>query len=130
MVPLLTEGDAQSLISVFSALLAAFGFFYTGVRETVRPGTVKDPKDADERTALRGLVKQALWPGITVLAVSSCCVAAVMTPALIATIGSIGKGGSYSPSISAFGVLGVFWLVLALFWLYQVGRAAYRVWRW
>lgn len=120
-----SEADARALISVFGALLAAFGFFYTAVRDTVRAGMFKDPGGSG-RMEKKGLVDEAFWPGMTILAISSCVVALLMLPAFISVVSSIDLAGTYSASKSALVALTVFWLVLAAFWTGQAVRAFHR----
>lgn len=126
----ISEEDARSLISVFSALLAAFGFFYTGVKDEVHRGLVKDPLNDDDRASVRGAVRAALWPGLAVLSLASAAVASIMLVPVLDAV-SIGFRRPYSPSKAALVVLGIFWLLLALYWGYQFGRALYRcrVWK-
>jgi hypothetical protein len=130
-----TEADARALISVFGALLAAFGFFYTGVREAVTAGTMAAPGNADPvkqrnaRKEARAKVRKALWPGI-VLLVSSLLVCVLMSVPLLDTVGQFDTEAPYSASKAALVALGSFWLVQAAFWTRQVVRTIYRLATW
>jgi hypothetical protein len=129
------NADARALISVFGALLAAFGFFYTGVRDVVSAGIFKDPKVADEaktkreRMSNKGAASRARWP-MGYLAVSSGAVVAVMLVPVIEALWSLDADEPYSPSKTALAVLGVFWAVLAGYWAFQAVRAWYRHLTW
>lgn len=135
MVVAIVEADARALISVFGAFLAAFGFYYTGVRDVVLTGTMRDPKSddeeatADNRRKNKGIVKKAFWPGMLVLAGSSAVVVALMAVPLWDAIWSIDRD-AYNPSIAAFVALGLFWGILAVFWVGQSVRAVYRLAAW
>ena len=126
----ISEADAGALTSVFGALLAAYGFFFTGIKSAVDGGLVKDPGTPESREELRGLIREALWPGMALLSIASVVVFGLMLPPLVEVLRSMEPSKDYSAPKAAFGTLAVFWGLLAAFWLAQSLRAAYRLKRW
>lgn len=112
----LPRDEARALLSVLGALLAAYGFFYTGVKD--RLGEAKEidwsafRTQRDLKPGLEAAQKARLMLGL--LVGCAALVAVLFVPVAAPVVVDVGRRRPYAPDKAALVVVVAFWVALAI----------------
>lgn len=112
----ITGEEARSLLSVLGALLAAYGFFYTGVSNALSEAKAVDWTGFRSKRALRPQLR-TVTSARNVLAGLTACAAAVsvlFVPVAIDILADLDPRARYSAEKAALFLLVAFWIGLSV----------------
>lgn len=111
----ITREEARALLSVLTALLAAYGFFYTGVKEGLADAAKTEWADFRSKRDLRPSLKEATDARNTlvILAVCANTVTVLFVPVALEVLKDVDLRAPYSAEKAALLLLEMFWTALA-----------------
>ncbi len=112
----LEREEARALLSVLGALLAAYGFFYTGAKDRLKEAAEVDWTSFDTKRDLRPSLDAARSARVLLVLLAACAgiVVALFLPVTAPIVVDVGRSRPYAPDKAALVVVVVFWAGLAV----------------
>ncbi len=125
----ITREEARALLSALGALLAAYGFFYTGVKDRLAEAAMIDWTGFRSKRDLRPSLREATGARNLLVFLTACAgmVAALFAPVAVEILADLDPDSSYAPDKAALFLIEVFWMGLTAMMLRRAFKTASHV---